>query len=129
MDVYEVMVNLGGHVFQQCRKHNVTAAEVHVLRNIHGGAEHGKVIARTGTVTRSKRDEWNRLVGVYGEEAVTAFYGPFHSAHLPASLDEEEVKDAAPASAPTKGKGKKAQPAPVSRDDDDDGLSKLNDDD
>jgi len=65
MDRANIMVALGGDMSNTVPKYDVTAAEIAVLRAIHG---EGAVfdVTPTGTVARSHREEKERLRANYG---------------------------------------------------------------
>lgn len=121
MDVFSCRVRPGGHIFHEVNKHDVTAAEVGVLRTVHEGAETVYGFVKTGTVKVSDRDEYTRLAETYGIDAVRNMYGPINAARLPTTIDddfEDATDGAAPAKPKGKGKGKAAQVEPDSDEDD-----------
>lgn len=65
MQTANIMLSLGGDHGNQVYKHAVTAAEIAVLRAIHGD-DAVKDIEPTGTVKRSHREERGRLIETYG---------------------------------------------------------------
>jgi hypothetical protein len=87
MDVYSCKVRLDGSLDNEVIKHNVTAAEIHVLSNIHlGQGKHPPVvdIVKTGSVNRSDIKERARLADIYtkgelvedrGTRIITGMFG------------------------------------------------------
>lgn len=65
MQTATILLALGGHKGNTLPKHDVTPAEVAVLRLIHG-SDAVTDIAPTGTVKRTHREERQRLVETYG---------------------------------------------------------------
>jgi hypothetical protein len=65
MEIANVLVALGGDTGNTVPKYEVTAAEVAVLRSIHGD-QAVLDIEPTGTVERSNREERSRLKSLYG---------------------------------------------------------------
>ena len=66
MQTYECVVRLGGSLHNEVRKSDVTAAEIIVLRALHGGADTVVHIKPTGRIIREDFDERDRLQAVYG---------------------------------------------------------------
>jgi hypothetical protein len=65
MQIAHVLLSLGGDHGNQVMKHHVTAAEIAVLRAIHGD-EAVKDVEPAGDIKRSHRDERERLLATYG---------------------------------------------------------------
>lgn len=65
MQTATVLLSLGGDHGNQVMKHGVTAAEIAVLRAIHGD-ESVKDVEPGQDVTRTHRAERERLLGIYG---------------------------------------------------------------
>lgn len=65
MQTANVLVSLGGDHGNQVMKHYVTAAEIAVLRAIHGD-EAVTEVEPAGEVKRSHRNERERLLSIYG---------------------------------------------------------------
>lgn len=68
MDLYSCKVRLAGSTDNEVVKHNVTAAEIHLLASIHlGEGKQAPVvdIVKTGTVNRSDAKERARLADTY----------------------------------------------------------------
>lgn len=70
MQLYECTVRLNGQLTNEVHKTNVTAAEIAVLRALHGGPESGVdvviKIKPTGHANRDDTEERSRLQMVYG---------------------------------------------------------------
>lgn len=66
MQLYECVVRLGGSLLNEVRKSDVTAAEITVLRALHGGNDTVVQIKPTSTVKRDDYEERDRLNTVYG---------------------------------------------------------------
>lgn len=87
MDLYSCKVRLDGSLDNEVIKHNVTAAEIHVLAAMHNGqGKHPPVvdIVKTGTVNRSDAKERARLADTYthgelvedrGSKMITGMFG------------------------------------------------------
>lgn len=94
-----VMLALGGDARNTVPKYGVTAAEVAVLRLIHGDAAVFDVEV-SGSVTRTDRQEIGRLTELYGRQegdrriapAVASLY-PGAAARVFASFDEIEMPE------------------------------------
>jgi hypothetical protein len=74
MDLYSCKIRLDGSLDNEVIKHNVTAAEIHVLSVIHNGqGKHPPVvdIVKTGTVNRSDMKERARLAELYTKGELT----------------------------------------------------------
>lgn len=65
MQIANVLLSLGGDHGNQIMKHAVTAAEIAVLRAIHGD-DAVQEVEPTGDVTRTHRAERERLLNTYG---------------------------------------------------------------
>lgn len=65
MQTANIMLSLGGDHGNQVYKHGVTAAEIAVLRAIHGD-EAVKDVEPSGDLKRSHREERGRLIEIYG---------------------------------------------------------------
>lgn len=121
MDVFECRVRPGGTIFHEVRKYGLTAAEVVLLRVIHGGDETVIVEKRTGVVPLNAKREYARLSEAYNPKVVAETFGPVAVARLPETLDEDMYEDAVegkPNPAPKKGR-KPAKVEPVDDDEDD----------
>ena len=66
MDIASITLSLGGDDGNTVPKFGVTAAEIAVLRTIHGEAS-VKDVEPSGEISRSNRAERQRLVDVYGQ--------------------------------------------------------------
>lgn len=124
MDVYSCRIRPSGFLMHEVNRQGITAAEVVLLRAIHGGPETVIVLKKTGNADPSPAEEYERLAEYYGADQVRAVYGPVTSARLPDRVDddfEDETEKAEPKAkekAPAKkGRGKKA--AQVEPDDED----------
>lgn len=113
MKLYDCKVRLAGQVANEVRKYKVTAAEIEILRSIHG-ADAVAEIVDAGEDKRTSAAERQRLYGLYASpndhtpeqvakklEGFRALFGHDRMA-LPESLEElaPEVEDgveAAPA--------------------------------
>lgn len=65
MQIANVLLSLGGDHGNQIMKFHVTAAEIAVLRGIHGD-ESVTEVEPQGDVKRSHREERGRLLSIYG---------------------------------------------------------------
>ncbi|GAA4169072.1 hypothetical protein [Shinella granuli] len=132
MQTANVMLAIGGDAKNTVPKYGVTAAEVAVLRYIHG-EDAVFDIEVTGSVERTHRQEIGRLTEVYGRQegerrvspAVADLY-PGAAARVFETFDELEIPDDLYAAAGRKVaapvKPKKEAPAPAA---DDDGLDAM----
>lgn len=86
MKLYSCKVRLKANPNDEVRKKGVTAAEIRLLRKMHG--EDAVIEIQVSTETeRTESQERDRLSQIYGEKAVIALFG------LPVSKIEEEIKD------------------------------------
>lgn len=98
MQVANCLLSLGGDHGNQVMKHGVTAAEVAVLRAIHGD-DSVQEIEPSGQVKRSHREERERLLSTYGsakgedEKPIVAGMFPGVAARLFEHLDEIGLPD------------------------------------
>jgi hypothetical protein len=84
MKLYNCKIRLHANANDEVRKRNVTAAEIRLLRKMHG--EDAVIeIQVNGEADRTDAQERNRLSMTYGEKAVIALFG------LPVVKIEEEV--------------------------------------
>lgn len=132
MQTANVMLAIGGDAKNTVPKYGVTAAEVAVLRYIHGD-DAVFDIEVTGSVDRTHRQEIGRLTEVYGRQegerrvspAVADLY-PGAAARVFETFDELEIPDELYAAAGRKvaapAKPKKEAPVPPA---DDDGLDAM----
>jgi hypothetical protein len=98
MQTANCLLSLGGDHGNQVMKHGVTAAEIAVLRAIHG-VEAVQDVQPSGHVKRSHREERERLLGTYGhakgedEKHVVASMFPGVAARVFENLDELGLPD------------------------------------
>lgn len=98
MQLYNCKVRLHGSLYNEVRKDNITAAEIAILRIIHGGSDAVADIEHTGRKNSSMSDSAMReyLHSEYGEglaaiEGVKNINGVFGAAGaLPKSVDGVE---------------------------------------
>lgn len=97
---YDCTVNLGGSVLNQVSKLGVSAAEVIILRTLHGGDAVNRLvpIRNDKTPHAQERDRLDRLYGpalgkLTPAQSVTSLFGPAHT-KLPVKIDD--VEDEAP---------------------------------
>lgn len=85
MQVYDCKVRLAGELKNEVAKFGCTAAEIMVLRHIHG---QDSVVGLRKTVMdkRPHLQERQRLDDIYGRKATTAIFG-VPGAQLPVTLD------------------------------------------
>ncbi len=96
MDLYSGDVRLKGRLDQVVRKKDLTAAEILVLRAIHG--HDGVVnIVQTGKKQRAYADEYQRLCDIYGDRQCDTVW-PGAQKVLPASIDDIQVVGEEPTS-------------------------------
>lgn len=129
MHLANIMLALGGDKDNTIPKYRVTPAEIVVLRHIHGSDAVFDIEPLAETVSRTSREEYHRLTGIYGyvdergnPQGPVAELFPGVGANLPQELGELGLDDSfykaiarmtAPApSAPPKGRKSKAAPAP-----------------
>jgi len=70
MQLYNATVRVGGSLFNEVPKFGVTAAEIEVLRRVHGGDSVVRIVAR-GEDKRDDETERARLQRVYGRALLT----------------------------------------------------------
>lgn len=84
MKLYSTKVRLSGNILNEVWKENVTAAELHLLAEIHKGGDNFPLaeVIETGSVQRSDRRERSRLLQSYlewnlgkGAELITRVLG------------------------------------------------------
>lgn len=92
MQFYSAKIRLSGSLNNEVRREDLTAAEIGVLRQIHGETAVTEVKATEGSSDRSDAGERTRLVGIYGEKTVKEVLGT--SVH---ALPKELPDVAAPA--------------------------------
>lgn len=91
MQIYSCKVRLSGSLYHEVIKPDVTAAEIAILRHIHGfvDPETGNVdpssvvdVKASGNVDRSDAEERDRLAAIYNpalkrfDSSVAKFFGP-----------------------------------------------------
>lgn len=74
MKLYDCKVRLQGEVKDEVRKYGVTAAEIKVLRRIHGD-DAVLEIADNGAADRNEHEERERLEAVYGDKIISKIFG------------------------------------------------------
>lgn len=111
MKLYSAKVRLYGEVKDEVQRVNVTAAEVRVLRSIHG--EDAVVsVEPTGNVDRSDSQERDRLSRVYGEKVIAKMFGvPVAEISTELPTDLELANAALPVVEPGKRKSRSAPEA------------------
>lgn len=77
MQVVSCKVRLAGSVLNEVIKYDVTAPEVVVLRQVHGGPDSVVDLKLTGTADASDADERQRLISLYGVKAVDKVFPSF----------------------------------------------------
>ncbi len=98
MEIANVMLALGGDTGNTVPKRGVTAAEIAVLRSIHGN-EAVFDIEPLGDVERSQREERGRLKAVYGramdgnQNSIVESLFPGAAARLFEKIEELEIDD------------------------------------
>lgn len=75
MKLYSCKVRLHGEVKDEVLKSDVTAAEIRVLRHVHGGDDAVVDIAENGACDRNEVQERDRLAKRYGEKTVAELFG------------------------------------------------------
>lgn len=150
MDIAHILLAVGGDSGNTVPKLFVTAAEIAVLRAIHGEASVTDV-EPCGERDITGRAELQRLRGIYGrardsdDNSIVETLFPGAAARVFETLDELEldesfykaerrVKPAPAAEEPKKARGRKAAAAPVEEapapegdDDEDDGITDMKD--
>lgn len=128
MDIANVIVALGGDTGNTVPKYGVTAAEIAVLMTIHGASGGDTPIfdvEPAGTITRSNREERQRLLELYpaknseGKQIVAEMF-PGVGARVPESLEELDLdeslyKASARLGAPAAEKETATDPAPKAK--------------
>lgn len=74
MKLYECKLRLAGNPLDEVRRYDVTAAEITLLKDIHG-ADALAEVKESGTVERDADQERDRLEQVYGERRVVKVFG------------------------------------------------------
>lgn len=75
MQFYSAKIRLSGSLNNEVRREDLTAAEIGVLRHLHGETALVEIEAAAGSSDRSDAVERLRLVGVYGEKTVKEVLG------------------------------------------------------
>lgn len=78
MDQFDCKVRLAGSVSNEVRKELVTAAQIIVLRQIHGEDSVLDIVGRK-EVERRDDEERDRLAKEYGAAKVAELFGPVHN--------------------------------------------------
>lgn len=103
MHIYSAKIKLGGLLTNEIRKSGLTAAEILVLRRIHGDDALSEII-QVGTVNRSDSKERQRLFGSVGDttplyredqfrEVFQNDFGPLPQVLPEAQGDDEEEEE------------------------------------
>lgn len=98
MQTANILLSLGGDHGNQISKFGVTAAEIAVLRAIHGD-ESVQDVEPTGDVKRSNRQERERLVAIYGaakneqQQRIVDTMFPGVAARVFETIEELELPD------------------------------------
>ncbi len=74
MKLYSAKVRLYGEVKDEVQMADITAAEVRVLRSIHGD-DAVVDVQEAGNADRNEAQERHRLEGIYGEKTVASLFG------------------------------------------------------
>lgn len=88
MRVYDCVVRLAGELNNEVPKVGVTAAEVYILRSIHGSDAVVRIEPR-GMDRRDHKTERDRLAQRYGEARLVELFGMAHN-KLPVELNDED---------------------------------------
>jgi hypothetical protein len=99
---YDATVRPAGQITHEVPKVGLSAAEVVILRSIHG--DDGVVHLRPSKSARPAGDERARLIAVYGEKVVGKVFGSTYGSALPQEvpadwMPSEEAPDWARATA------------------------------
>lgn len=95
MKFYSGKLRLAGSVQNEVPKKDMSAAEVILLRHLHG--DDAVVISKhEGDRRRSSNDERDRLIDLYGEKIVTEIFGPYFRELPPEVEDIEEQEEIIP---------------------------------
>lgn len=87
MQLYDCTVRLGGSMMNEVAMEATTAAQIMVLRSIHGEDAVVRIAAKKMD-KRSHREERARLNGLYGTKRVDDLFGnPIAAPRLPVKLD------------------------------------------
>jgi len=97
MHIYSAMVRPGGSLLNEIPKIGLSAAEIVVLRGIHGNDAVIK-LQWSGSDRRKHAAERDRLVGLYGEKAFANVFGTGYSIKLPNELPDVPSEESADAS-------------------------------
>jgi hypothetical protein len=94
MHIYSAFVRPGGSLLNEIPKIGLSAAEIVVLRGIHGNDSVIK-IQWTGSDRRKHAAERDRLVALYGEKAFANVFGTGYSIKLPNELPDVPTDESA----------------------------------
>ncbi len=86
MQLYNAMVRIGGSKLNEIPKVGLTAGEIIVLKQVHGGDDAVFDIKPTRMDRRAHADERKRLEDRYGAEVVGKIFGTAYNAKLPIKL-------------------------------------------
>jgi len=100
MNLYDALVRPAGQLTHEVPKFSLTAAEVILLRSIHG--DDGVVQLRRSKSQGSIHDvtERERLKAVYGEKAFARVFGSTFGSQLPQEVPPDWMAGAVPAAEP-----------------------------
>jgi hypothetical protein len=87
LKLFSAKIRRGGDVRDEVRKDGLTAAEIKMLKKIHG-KDAVLEVDETGVAQRDVQDERKRLEMLYGEKAVAAVFG----APVP-TMEDDEIED------------------------------------
>lgn len=88
MQTYDCVVNVGGSIRTEVHKHNVTAAEIAVLRSLHGDDAVTQIAEKGANDKRSHAGEIGRLQELYGPRVVGHLFGTAINTRLPVTIKQ-----------------------------------------
>lgn len=102
MKLYNIKLRVGGELFTEVRKQDVTAAEIGILAFLHKGHDAIVECSEAGSVRRADRNERKRLAAIYsfgemdGPMLVAKLYGidtmPLPQEYIaPETLDNDDA--------------------------------------
>ena len=109
MQIYSCKVRLSGNVNNEVRKPEVSAAEVLVLRQLHG-ADAVLEVKRVRMEHAPHAKERDRLNRVYGAKIITQLFGAAHN-DLPVRVADLDETDGDEAPAPKRPVGRPSRAA------------------
>lgn len=88
MQTYNCLVNVGGSIRTEVPKTNVTAAEIAVIRSLHGDDAVTAIVEVGANDKRSHVGERERLIHAYGFKPVEKLFGTQINVKLPVTVKD-----------------------------------------